>query len=598
MFVISRTIGLCSAYISKHSLRGSVCRGILTAARKVFCEIPDRGETRQCDPDSLVSYVGRSSYMNLEKGGEDVSDRELAYTSGGCDTSESFYQMNGVGRKPTKYSLCTALNTCAKTLNLRLGKQIHAHIVQIGYEDNLFLNSALVDLYAKCDAIMEARSVFCCMTRHDQVSWSSIIAGFSQNGYCIEAIVMFKEMLSTDFKPNSFTYVSVISACTGLTGALEEVSLLHTHVIKLGFNSNSFVVSSLIDCYSKWGMVDQASLLFGETTKRDNILFNSIISGYSQNLYGEEAMKLFMEMRNKHLSPTDHTLTSILNASGSLTVLQHGRQIHSLVTKMGSESNVFVVSALIDMYSKCGSIDCARCVFDQTVEKNSVLWTSMIMGYAQSGRGFEALELFEHSVTKDRFMPDHVCFTAVLTACNHAGFLERGIEYFNKLRMVYGLVPELDQYACLVDLYARNGHLRKAKELMEEMPYTPNYVMWSSFLSSCKVHGEVDLAREAAHKLIELEPCNAAHYVTLSHIYARAGLWAEVAEVRKLMQQKAKRKSAGWSWLEVDKAVHVFSVGDIAHPCSGDIYGELEKLNMEMKETNCMLIEIENIGEE
>lgn len=596
--IISRTIRLRSANISEVSLCCSVCRCILTAARQAFNKIPERDETHCSDSDSQVSYSGHSSYTSLGKGCEDVYDRGLAYNPGCFKALEPVYQMNLVGMKLTKYSLCTALNSCAKTLNWRLGLQIHAHIIKIGYENNLFLSSALVDLYAKCNAVVDSRRIFYCMRRHDQVSWTSIITGFSQNGHGIEAILMFKTMLSTEIKPNSFTYVSVISACTGLTVALEQVSLLHAQVMRLGFNSNSFVVSSLIDCYSKWGAMDQAVILFDETTERDNILFNSMISGYSQNLYSEEALKLFMEMRNKHLSPTDHTLTSILNACGSLATLQQGRQIHSLVTKMGSASNVFVVSALIDMYSKCGSIDWARYVFDQTVEKNSVLWTSMIMGYAQGGRGLDALKLFEHGMTKERFMPDHICFTALLTACNHAGLLERGVNYFNQMRKGYGLVPELDQYACLVDLYARNGHTRKAKELIEEMPYKPNYVMWSSFLSSCKIHGEVDLAKEAARELIEMEPCNAAPYVTLSHINARAGLWAEVAEVRKLMQHKAIRKSAGWSWVEVDKLVHVFSVCDTAHPCTRDIYVVLEKLNMEMKETSYMLKEIQNICDE
>ncbi|XP_027366398.1 pentatricopeptide repeat-containing protein At4g19191, mitochondrial-like isoform X3 [Abrus precatorius] len=181
---------------------------------------------------------------------------------------------------------------------------------------------------------------------------------------------------------------------------------------------------------------------------------------------------------------------------------------------MGSERNVFVASALIDMYSKGGDIDEARCVLDQTSRKNNVLWTSMIMGYAQCGRGF----------------------------------LDKGVEYFNKMRTSYGLSPDIDQYACLIDLYARNGNLRKARDLMEEMPYDPNYVIWSSFLSSCKIYGDIELGREAADQLIKMEPCNAAPYLTLAHIYARKGLWNEVAEVRRLMQQRRIRKFVGWSW--------------------------------------------------
>ncbi|KAK6258732.1 hypothetical protein SCA6_013206 [Theobroma cacao] len=288
------------------------------------------------------------------------------------------------------------------------------------------------------------------MKNHDQVSWTSIISGLSEKGHGKEAILMFKKMFGTCIKPNCVTYVSVISACTMLEEALEESALLYGHVTKLGFNSNSFVLSALVDCYSSCGRIDQAVLLLKEAKEWENILLNSMISSYSQNLYGEEALKLFIKMRKENLRPTNHTLTSILNACSSLTVVNEGRQLHALFTKMGSQSNVFVVTALIDMYSKCGYVEEARHVFDQIVQKNRVLWTSMIMGYAQSGRASDALELFEHLVTKESYVPDHICFTAVLTAGNHAGILDKGIEYFNRMTRDYGLVPELEQI-CLLD---------------------------------------------------------------------------------------------------------------------------------------------------
>lgn len=493
--------------------------------------------------------------------------------------------MCSLGAKLTKYSLCSALNSCAKTHNLFLGLQIHAQIVKIGLEENLFLNSSLVDLYSKCNAIVNAKRVFSHMKTHDQVSWTSIISGLSQNGHGNEAILMFKNMLVTQVRPNCFTYATVISSCPTLKDELQIrlATLLHAHVIKLGFSFSSFVISSTIDCYSKLGRIQEAALLFYETSVKDNIIYNSMISGYSQNLYGEEALKLFVEMRASNLSPTDHTLTSVLNACGCLTVLEQGRQLHSLVTKMGSESNVFVVCSLLDMYSKCGSVDEAFYLFNQTVEKNSVLSTSMIMAFAQCGRGSEALKLFESLLSEEGFLPDHVCFTAVLTACNHAGLLNEAVEYFNKMSCEYRLDPQIDHYACLIDLYARNGNVEKAKQLMEQMPYKSNYVMWCSLLGACKVHEEVELGKEVAYRLIEMDPSNAAPYVTLAHIYARTGLWTQLGEIRRQMQQKRVRKSAGWSWIEIDKKTHVFSVADAAHPKSCEIYSKLDQLNLDMK---------------
>ncbi|KAI3747540.1 hypothetical protein L6452_10018 [Arctium lappa] len=500
-----------------------------------------------------------------------------------CEALAFFVQRTRLGTKPTKFQLCTALNCCAKTRNSHLGSQIHAKIFHIGLDQNLYINSSLVNAYAKCGATGDAMSVFNGMEFHDTVSWTSMISGLSQNGEGREALCLFKRMLATLVRPNCFTYVGAISGCTEQESVWKCGELLHAHVIILG-HENNFVTSSLIDYYSKCGNMEKVVILFEACATRDPIHVNSMISAYSHNLQGEEALKLFMKMRNADASLSEHALTSILDACGALTVLQQGRQVHALVTKMGSVHNVFLVGALIDMYSKCGNIDEALCVFDEADYKNNILWTSVITACAQSGRSLEALEFFDHLVTKERrFKPDHVCFTVVLTACNHSGLVDKGIGYFEKMRSDYNLGPEIDQYACLIDLYARKGDLKRAKKVMEEMPFTANAVMWSSFLSCCKEYGNVELGREAAYKLFGLEPNSPVPYLILEDIYAGAGLWNEVVELRKLMNENGVRKcAAGCSWVEVENEVHVFSVGDSCHPQSEEIHLELRKLSLEM----------------
>lgn len=526
----------------------------------LFDSFPERG------PDSRESII-----IGLAKRGHVA------------DALKIFCGMNGFGIKPTKFTLCTVLSSCSKALDQHLGSQIHARIIRIGYESNLFLSSALVDLYAKCEALPEARRVFDGMKEHDPVSWTSIIAGFSQNGRGKEALVFFKGMLKSEITPNCFTFASIISACKELESAFELATLLHALVIKLGVEVNSFVISSLIDCYMKCGEINRALLLFDAATGRDVILYNAMIAGFSQNLLGEEAWKLFTELREHEIVPTHFTFSSLLNACGSLAVLQQGRLIHSLIIKMGSDHNIFVVSSLVDMYSKCGIVNEARLVFDQSIEKNNILWTSMITGYAQNGRGADGLNLFEQLVEAG-MRPDHVCFTGILTACVHAGFLDKGIAYFDLMKTKYGLIPQPDQYACMIDLYGRKGHLRKAKELMDHMPFEPNAVMWSSFLGSCRIHGEIELGKEAASHLFALESHNMVPYVTLANVYAEVGMWDEVAEVRKMMRCKGLKKRAGCSWVEVNKRVHVFSVSDGSHPQSNEIYGALDNLILEMRE--------------
>ncbi|KAJ0770673.1 putative tetratricopeptide-like helical domain superfamily [Helianthus annuus] len=475
-------------------------------------------------------------------------------TDKGYEALASFVKGNVLGKKPTKYELCTALNYCAKTRNSRLGSQIHAKVVHTGFDQNLYINSALVNVYAKCVSMGEAMKVFDRMELHDEVSWTSMICGLSQNGQGGEALCLFKEMLTTPVRPNCFTYVSVVSACTEQESVFKCGELVHAHVVMLGHESNSFVISVLIDYYAKCGRMDKAVLLFGSCAYNDDVVLNTMISAYSHNRQGEDALRLFAKVHNANAGLSEHALTSILDACGALTVLRQGKQVHALVTKMGSDRNTFVVGALINMYSKCGNIDEACHVFYQTGYKNNVLWTSLITAYAQSGRGLDALTIFDHLLTEKRFGPDHVCFTVVLTACNHSGLLDKGISYFKKMTSDYNLVPEVDQYACLIDLYARKGDLESAKRVMEEMPFYANAVMWSSFLSSCKEYGNVELGREAAYKLFELEPRSPVPYLVLADIYAGAGLWNEVQNIRKLMNENGVRKClAGWSWVEVNR---------------------------------------------
>lgn len=491
--------------------------------------------------------------------------------------------MNRLRIRPTEFILCRVLSSCLKAPDIFLGLQVHAHVIQAGYEANAFLGSKLVDLYSKSGETGDAWRAFNGMGEHDQVSWTSIISGFAQNGRGWEALLLLKEMLKADVRPSSHTFASIISACKRLEEAYEEGLSLHAQVIKSGCEPNSFVGSSLIDFYSKHGEIDQALSLFDLSPEKDIILYNSIISGFSQNMLKEEALKLFLEMQEKEMKPTGFTLASLLNTSGGLALLQLGKLIHSLVIKLGWDRNVAVSGSLVDMYSKCGVIDEARRAFDCAPERNSIMWTSMITGYAQNGRGLDSLQLFERLV-EEGGEPDHICFTAILTACNHGGFLEKGIHYFKLMTSEYGLVPELDQYACMVDLYGRSGRLREAKELMEAITLEPNAVLWSSFLSSCRTYGEMKLGKEAAMKLYELDPNSSAPYITLASALAVVGMWDEVAEVRGMWKQKGVKKNTGWSWLEVGSSAHLFLVGDKSHSESREIYATLDLMTLQMKE--------------
>ena len=281
-------------------------------------------------------------------------------------------------------------------------------------------------------------------------------------------------------------------------------------------------------------------------------VYNSMIACYCQNFYVENAIRLYLQMRNWVINATDTTMTSILHAARMVSNVQFGRQVHGLIIKLGFLTNLFVLSSLIEVYSKNGFINEARYVFDQTIERNNVLWTSMVSGYARNGKAVEALELFDQMMAAG-FVPDHVCFTAVLSACNHAGFLDRGVEHFNKMIKYYDLSPTLDEYACLIDLYARQGNLSKTVQVMVDIPFKPNCIILNAILSSCKTYGAVELGREAFDRLFSLQPHNSAVCLTMARLYAEDAFWDEDANIRNIMKPKGVQKGIAWSWVDADE---------------------------------------------
>ena len=296
-----------------------------------------------CQPVNAISIGREPQQFGSASNGAVSGEKLVDIPAKQYNLNETFKgfltRANSIAR-PMKYALCTALNACTKTFNWHLGLQFHAQIIVNGYKDNVILSSALVDFYSKCNQIEDAKSIFNYMKQHDQVSWTSIISGYAQLGCGDEAFLLFKNMLKSDIKHNCFTYVSIITARSGLYEALDLGLAVHAHVLRLGFATNSFLLSSLIDFYSKCGRVDGAALLFDAATTRDNILYNSMIAGYCQNFYCEDALKLLIQMREEGVSPTNFTMSSVFKACGSLSLLCLGSQVHCLVIKQGLFSNV------------------------------------------------------------------------------------------------------------------------------------------------------------------------------------------------------------------------------------------------------------------
>lgn len=513
------------------------------------------------------------------------------------------------GVLPNSYTFPFILKSCAKIAATREGKQIHAHVLKLGLETNAFVHTSLINMYAQIGELESARLVFdksslrdavsytALITGYasrgylddarklfdeipvrDVVSWNAMIAGYAQSGRYEEALTIFQEIRNGNLMPNESTMVTVLSACAH-TGSLELGNWVRTWIEEHGLGTNLHVVNALIDMYSKCGDLVKARNLFESVEQRDVISWNVMIGGYTHMNHYKEALMLFRQMLQSNVEPNDVTFLSILPACAYLGALDLGKWIHAYIDKnFQNFKNMSLWTSLIDMYAKCGNIKAAEQVFDGMGSKSLASWNSMISGLAMHGNADKALILFTRMVNEG-FKPDGITFVGVLSACNHAGLLDLGRQYFKSMIQDYKISPKLQHYGCMIDLLGRGGLFDEAEALMKTMEMKQDGAIWTSLLGACRVHGRVELGESVAKHLLEVEPENPGAYVLLSNIYAGAGRWDDVARIRTRLNDKGIKKVPGCSSIEVDSVVHEFLVGDKVHPQSKQIYEMLDEID-------------------
>jgi pentatricopeptide repeat protein len=488
-----------------------------------------------------------------------------------------FNKMRSTGIYPNHFTFSAILPACAGTMTVTHGEQMHCLIWKHGFKTDVFVGSALAGMYAKCADMSLAERVFDEMPKRSLVSWNSMIVGFLQNKFYDRAVGVFREVLSESLdSPDEVSCSGALSACANM-GCLEFGRQVHGVAVKHGLVALAYVKNSLMDMYCKCGMFGDAVTLFKTIGDTDVVAWNVMIMGCVHSDNFEEACNYFWAMRREGISPDEASYSSVLHASASLAALNQGILIHDQIIKTGFVKNACVASSLTTMYAKSGSLVDAYQVFEEIEDRNVVCWTSMIAGCQQHGCANQVIELFEEMLG-EAIKPDYITFVCVLSACSHAGHVEEGFVYFRSMTMVHGMNPGPEHYACMVDLLGRVGRLDEAKSFIESMPIKPDSTVWGALLGACRNYGNLEMGREIAERLFELEPDNPGNYVLLSNMYACNGMLKEADEVRRLMGVNGVRKEAGCSWIDVKNTTFVFTVHDRSHPRTDEIYKMLRKL--------------------
>ncbi|KAL2522976.1 Pentatricopeptide repeat-containing protein [Forsythia ovata] len=499
----------------------------------------------------------------------------------GFEALQLFLHLLKSGLGFDEISLSGAFSACAVINGRQEGIQLHGLATKTPFQSNVCVANAILDMYGKCGALVEAQCVFDKMETRDAVSWNAIIAAYEQNKTEEETLLLFAWMLQSRMEPDEFTYGSVLKACAGRQ-ALNTGREIHGRVIKSGMGLDSFVGSVLVDMYCKCSMIEDAEKLHYRMEEQTTVSWNAIISGFSSHEQSEGAQNFFSKMLEMGVKPDNFTFATILDTCANLATVGLGKQLHAQIIKQDLQSDVYINSTLVDMYSKCGNMQDSRLMFDKSPNRDFVTWNAMVCAYANHGLGEEALQIFE-KMQLQNVRPNHATFVAVLRACAHICLVERGLFYFNSMQTDYGLDPQLEHYSSMVDILGRSGQVTDALKLIEEMPFEADDVIWRTLLSICKMHGNVEVAEKAASSLLQLDPEDSSAYVLLSNIYADAEMWTEVSNMRKVMRYSRLKKEPGCSWIEVQSEVHMFLAMDKTHPICNEVYEYLDMLIREMR---------------
>ncbi|PHU09903.1 Pentatricopeptide repeat-containing protein [Capsicum chinense] len=497
----------------KNGLIGAYVKlGYLNLAEKVF-------DSLWC-PD-VVSYTAIISAFAK-------SNRET-------EAFELFLEMRELGIEPNEFTYVAILTACIRSLNLELGCQVHGLVVRLGYSSYTYVINALMGLYSKCGLVEFVVLLFNGMPQRDIVSWNTVIACMVEDSMYDRAFGMYRELRRNECLIADHFTLSTLLAASSRCLAVREGQELHKHALKNGLHGNLSVNNALIGFYTKcgtlknvvdvfermpvkdvfswtemivaymeFGHVDLAMEIFNSMPERNCVSYNALLAGFSQNNEGFKALALFCRILEGGMELNDCTLTSVLNACGSIMERKISEQIHAFILKLGLKSNDHIEMSLVDMCTRCGRMDDAKKIFHQLPldHDNAIAFTSMICAYARNGQPEEAISLFLARHSEESLVFDEVALATILGVCGTLGILKLG-EQIHCYALKQGLTSDTGVGNAMISMYCKCGEMQSAIKTFEAMP-AHDLVSWNGLLTCYVLHRQGDEALDTWAKMEKL----------------------------------------------------------------------------------------------
>ncbi|XP_058090881.1 pentatricopeptide repeat-containing protein At5g04780, mitochondrial-like [Magnolia sinica] len=391
-------------------------------------------------------------------------------------------QMQNEGTPSSEFTLSSILCACAEKLAIGESKQLHAFALKTAFGSNVFVGTAVPDVYAKCNLIKDACKVFDGMQEKTAVTWSSMVAGFVQNDLYEEALALFHHAQKMGLEQIQFTLSAALSACANLAAQIEGTQA-HAVLVRKGFGSNLFVATSLVDMYAKCRSIKEAYFVFSGAEEKNVVLWNAMVAGFSKHAHSTEAMILFEKMQQAGMCPNEVTYISLLSACSHVGLVKDGRHyFDQMIGDNNIEHNVHHYSCMVNLLGHSGLICEARELIERMpFEATASMWGSLL----GSCRIYENLESAE--VASDRLFkiePDNAGNHVLLSnayAANKKGEVVKarkalkdsrvkkamGMSWIEVKSRVHTFVVGERSHPRMAEIYAKLDDLEKEMKKME-----------------------------------------------------------------------------------------------------------------------------------
>ncbi|KAE8690694.1 Pentatricopeptide repeat-containing protein [Hibiscus syriacus] len=473
-----------------------------------------------------------------------------------------FHRMEFEGVRPDKFTYPFVLKACAGLLSFKEGSKVHAKLIKVGLDLDVYICNSLISMYMKVGCLESGENVFEEMSARDLVSWNAMVSGYQLVGDSLSSLVCLREMVSVGIRPDSFSFISGLGACS-VEGFGRNGKEVHCQVIRNGFEMDPRVETSLIDMYGKCGNAIYAERVFNMIVDKNIVTWNVMVAGYAYNARFYESFSCVKKMQDVgKLTPDVITMINLLPACAQTGALLMAKSIHASAIRKGFLPHIVLETALVDFYGRCGKLKLAEHVFTQINQKNLASWNAMIAAYVQNGWYSEALELFL-DMWYNSVKLDVITFASILPAYAEITSLSEG-------RQIHAVVTKLRLSSSnviisnsIIYLYAKCGDLRTAGRCFDGM-VCKDVVSWNTIIMAYAIHGFGRVSVQFFQEMIEngIKP-NKSTFVSLLSACSISGMVDE-----------------GWEYFNSMKRDYGINPGIEHFGCMLDLIGRTGNLDL------------------